>query len=66
MNVHINLLNDNALNSVLDNYFTADSSYDTSEKIRKIRIERMKQSTMYYKYKNVEELFYYYKQNKPI
>ena len=67
MNVHINLLNDNALNSLLDNHFTAESSsYDTSKKIRKIRIERMKQSTMYYKYNNVEELFYYYKQNKPI
>ena len=58
MNVHINLLNDNALNSVLDNYFTIEASDDTSKRFKKIPIERMKQSTM--------KLFYSYKQHKPI
>ena len=66
MNVHINLLNDNALNYVLDNNFTVEASDDTNRKFRKVRIERMKQSTMFYKYNNVDELFYFYKQHNPI
>jgi len=66
LNVHISLLNDNALNSVLDNHFTAEASDDTSTRFRKIRMERMKQSTMFYKYNNVDELFSFYKQHKAI
>lgn len=50
MTVHINLLNDNTLNSVLDNYFTIEASDDNSKRFKKIPIERIKQSTMYYKY----------------
>ena len=42
MNVHINLLNDNALNFVHDNHFTAEASDDTSRRFKKVRMERMK------------------------
>ena len=55
MNVHINLLNDNTLNSVLDNHITAETSDDTSKTFKKLRMESIKQSTMYYNYNNVEE-----------
>ena len=61
MNVHLNLLNDNALNSILDNHFTTEASDDTSRRFRKVRMERMKQPTMFYKYNNVDELFFFYK-----
>ena len=54
MNAHINLLNGNALNSVLDNHFTTELSADTSKMSKKARTERMKQSPMYYKYSNVD------------
>ena len=66
MNVHINLSNDNGLNSVLDNHFTAEASDNTSKKFKKIRMGRMKQVTTYYKYNNDGELFYCYKQHKSI
>ena len=66
MNVHIRLLNDNALNSVLDNHFLKEASDDTSRRFRKVQMERMKQSTMFYIYNNVDELFSFYKQHKPI
>ena len=42
MNAHINLLNGNALNSVLDNHFTTEPSADTSKMSKKVRTERMK------------------------
>ena len=61
MNVYINLLNDNALNFVHDNHFTAEASDDTSRRFKKVRMVRMKQS-----YNNVDELFSFYKRHKPI
>ena len=45
------------INSVLDNHFTAESSDNTSRRFRKVRMRRMKQSTMFYKYNNVDELY---------
>ena len=57
LNVHINLLNDNALHSVFGNHFTAEASDDTNRRFRKVRMERLTQSTMFYKYNNVNELF---------
>ena len=64
MNVHISLLNDNALNSVLDNHFTKEASDDTSRKFRKVQMERTKQSTMLYIYNNVDDFLSFYKQHK--
>ena len=51
---------------LFDNHFTAEASDDTSRRFRKVRMERMKQSTMFYKYNNVDELLSFYKQHKPI
>ena len=66
MNVHINLLNDNALNSILDNHFTEEASDDTSRRFRKVQMERTKQSTMLYIYNNVDNFLSFYKQHKLI
>ena len=56
MNVHINLLNNNAINYVLYNHFTTKSSDEMNKRIKKIRMTNMKQSKMYY--------IFYYKQHK--
>ena len=66
LNVHINLLNDKALQSVLDNHFTTEALDDTSRRFSKVQMERIKQLTIFYKYNNVDELFSFYKQHKPI
>ena len=56
MNVHINLLNNNAINYVLYNHFTTKSSDEMNKRFKKIRMTNMKQSKMYY--------IFYYKQHK--
>ena len=66
MNVHINLLNNNAINYVLYNHFTTKSSDDMSKIFQKIRITNNKQSKMYYTYSIVEDSYYNYKQHYPM
>ena len=66
MNIHINLLKKNAMNSVIYNHFTTKTSDEMSKTFQKIRTLDNKQSKKYYTYSTVEDFYFNYKQYKPI
>ena len=66
MNVHINLFQENAMNSVVYNHFTTKQSDKRSKIFQKIQTLDNKQSKLYYTCSAVEDLFYNDKQHKPI
>ena len=66
MYVHINLLNDNSMGSVLDTHFSNKSSKRHFAKYQRFKKQTARLKNMYHKYNSVEELFASFKQQLPI
>jgi len=66
MNVHMNLLNDNSMGSVLDTHFSNKSSKKHCAKYQRFKKQSSRLKNMYHKYNSVEELFASFKQQLPI
>ena len=66
MNVHINLLNDNSMGSVLDTHFSNKSSKKYFAKYQRFKKQSARLENMYRKYNSAKELFTSFKQQLPI
>ena len=66
MNMHINLLNDSSMVSVLDNHFLNKSSKSYLGNYQRFKKQSVGLKNMYHKYSSVDELFAALKQQVPI
>ena len=66
MNVHINLLNDTSMGSVLDTHFSKKSSKRHLAKYQRFKKQSGRLKNMYHQYSSVEELYVSFKQQVPI